>query len=230
MNIRLAIQCLKSFWIPTIIALSALAPTSRADEAGEKSVAEVRQALRKDGFRLDLSDFDFSTSPERRAREAIFMDAVLEPPLSTRYNSSFVNRRYDSIRRIQPSFIFSAMNSQDLMEALGTNSAPVVWRLASPDDHMRPRPRTRLGYSWDAFRKAIDAKGHPLDRACAAIFAGPIRFELTRRVIHSHQFTHLLPMQSLMDLLNNRLVLELHDGNLAGRTWAGCRVYRGPHP
>jgi hypothetical protein len=215
MNIRPAIQCSKSFWIPTIIALSSLAPMSRADEAGEKSVAEVRQALRKDGFRLDLSDFDFSTSPELRAREVILMDAVLEPPLTNRYNSSVINRGYGSVRPIQPSFIFSEMNSPDLMEAFGSNSAPVVWRLASPDSHMRPRPRTRLGYSWDAFRKAIDAKGHPLDRACAAIFAGPIRFELTGRVIRSHQFTHLLPMQSLTELLNNRLVLELHDGNLA---------------
>lgn len=44
----------KFAWIPAVIGLSCLASWSRADDAGQKALAEVRQILRKDGFKTDL--------------------------------------------------------------------------------------------------------------------------------------------------------------------------------
>ena len=41
------------------------------DNAGLKTVADARQSLREQGFKTDLADFDFSTTTELRAREAI---------------------------------------------------------------------------------------------------------------------------------------------------------------
>lgn len=44
---------------------------SQSDTSAQKAVEETRQNLRQQGFKPDLSDFDFSTSAEIRAREAI---------------------------------------------------------------------------------------------------------------------------------------------------------------
>jgi hypothetical protein len=53
-NVHVAMLRWKFAWIPAVIGLSCLASWSRADDAGQKALAEVRQILRKDGFKTDL--------------------------------------------------------------------------------------------------------------------------------------------------------------------------------
>jgi hypothetical protein len=191
----------KSVWIPTVIGLFCWPSFSRADDAGQKAVAETRQALRQEGFKTDLADFDLSTTPELRAREAILMEAVTEPTQSG----------YKSHQASLPTTISWDSNPLYLMENVESNSAVVVWKLVWPE---KPWPHALPLYSWADFHKAVDAKGTQLDRAAAAIFAGPIRFDLSR-----HERGHRIPppvnqIKYLMRLLEKRLVLALHDGNL----------------
>ena len=73
----------------------------------QKALEDTRQSLRQQGFKTDLSDFNFSTPPEIRSREDI------------------LNATTSRNGRLQP---FG--NEPNLMESLGTNSAIVVWKLA----------------------------------------------------------------------------------------------------
>ena len=49
---------------------------SRPDTAAQQAVAQTRQALRQQGFKTDLADFDFSTAPGSRAREEVLLAAA----------------------------------------------------------------------------------------------------------------------------------------------------------
>jgi hypothetical protein len=214
-NPRLSMLRWKSVWIPAVIGLSCWVPLSHADDAGQKAVAETRQALRKEGFKTDLADFDLSTTPELRARETILMEAVVEPTPTMTNGGLSGPSRHVSRQAFLPTVNSWDVNPPDLMETMESNSAAVVWKLASPERPLLPRPRARPLYSWDDFRKAIDAKGLRLDRASAVIFSGPIRFDLSRHASRSYWFPHLDQVKSLERLFDNRLVLALHDGNLA---------------
>ena len=75
-----------------------------ADNDEQKAVEETRQTLRQQGFKTDLADFNFSTSPELRAREAILTAAD-----ATHSQNQF---------RDHP----------NLMEVVGSNSVIVVWK------------------------------------------------------------------------------------------------------
>ena len=49
-----------------------LLPVAHRTPPHKSAVAETRQTLRAQGFKTDLADFNFSTTPELRAREADF--------------------------------------------------------------------------------------------------------------------------------------------------------------
>lgn len=49
---------------------------SRPDTAAQQAVAQTRQALRDQGFKTDLADFDFSTASGLRVREAVLLAAA----------------------------------------------------------------------------------------------------------------------------------------------------------
>ena len=83
-------------------------PDKNAQKAAQKAVEETRQALRQQGFKTDLADFDFSTSAEVRAREAILLAAT---------TSRSVN---------------SFQDYPDLMTPVGTDSAIVFWKQDAP--------------------------------------------------------------------------------------------------
>jgi len=86
-----------------VIAMSALF-WSRAKDKAIQAVEETRLSLRQKGFKTGLSDFDFSTSPTSRVREALLMAA-------------------GEINLIQP-----VWRDFDLLVPAGSNTAVVVWR------------------------------------------------------------------------------------------------------
>jgi len=208
-NLRPSLLLWKSIWMPVVIGVSCGGLWSRADDAGNKAVAEARQTLRKEGFKTDLSDFDLSTTPELRAREAILMTSPMKYVLS----GPSKDRSYLGLSPKRQ--LLGRVNSPDLMETMDSNSAAVVWKLVSPETPLGRGQAPRLLYSWDDFRKAIDVNGPRLDRTFAAILAGPIRFDLTRHAGRYKIPPPLDQIKALMRLLDNRLVLALHDGNLA---------------
>ena len=72
----------------------------RSEDSGQKAVKETRRALRQQGFKTDLADFDFTTPPEMRARVAVltnFLWGYIPPKLMTSLgpDSAIVMWRHD---------------------------------------------------------------------------------------------------------------------------------------
>jgi hypothetical protein len=216
MNLRPAVLHWKSIWIPTVLFLSCGASFSRADESGQKAVAETLQSLRKAGFKTDLADFDLSTSPELRAREAILKESLVGPaPAMTNVVSSG-SRRNGGHPASQPRVMPLNVSPPDLMETVESSAAAVVWKLASPGRLLRHGPGRVPLFSWDNYRETLEAKGPRLDRATAAIMGGPIRFDLSRYRNGSFLATPpLYQIKYLTLFLDSRMLLDLRDGNLA---------------
>ena len=179
-------------WLLTVVCVISMAPLARADDAGRRAVDETRRALRQQGFKTELADFDFSTSPELRAREAIL-------------NATDPYRHYSPIVILQ-----------SLMEGVGTNSAIVVWKLNSVKGKF-PWPDRKEEFTWDDFRKAINTNQARLDDACAAILAGPIRFNLEvtpTGIMLPFSFPRLGLLNYFAGVFGKRTVLAVHDGDL----------------
>ena len=157
-----------------------------------KAVADTRQSLRKQGFKTDLADFDFSASPELRAREAVLTNTV--------------HYRFEG----------SIPEHPNLMPPVGDASAIVVWKL----DSLKRENRSSYGDSdrlpWDEFRDAVNQNQPLYGPACDAILSGPIRFNLNASRGGSMLLPHLAVMKNLAQTFGDRTMLDLHDGNLAG--------------
>jgi len=77
----------------------------RSDSAEERAVEETKRALRQQGFKTDLTEFNFSASAEFRARTAALTFAgphLRRPPLPE--------------------------GNPELMMPVGSNAARVIWQ------------------------------------------------------------------------------------------------------
>jgi hypothetical protein len=98
----------------------------------QREVEATRQALRQQGFKTDLTEFNFSTSPESRNRIAALAD------------SGFV----------RPS---TASDLLDLMAPVGTDAALVIWRQDELPSDSGEDFWTALRESLDQKRASLDA-------------------------------------------------------------------------
>src|SRR6185312_9966684 len=128
---------------------------SRPDDSARKAVEETRRALRQQGFKVDLTEFNFSTSDELRARARALTNASSTPRI-----------REDYARRAA-----LQQNMPDLMEAVGSNSAVVIWK----ENKLPDRSGRDL---WPTLRELLNADRDVLEAACQATLSGPIRFDL----------------------------------------------------
>lgn len=178
------------FWMAVLLLVVAgfiyAAIPSRPDNRGKKFVEETRRLLRQQGFKTGLADFDFSTSPELRAREVILKATVP----TNRFSEPF---------RDHP----------NLMEIVGTNSAIVVWK---ENELKRQNPDNGEELSWNEFREAITTNAQ-LDAARAAILSGPIAFNLNASAGNAMLLPHLAVLKNLTQTLGSRMILNLHDGD-----------------
>lgn len=166
---------------------------SLVDVAGKRAVAEARQALRQQGFKTDLSEFNFVTSPELRQREHALTNASLG------WNS-WGN---DSQRR---SFLNQEMPS--LMERVSDDVVLVVWQ--------RERLLSQEGENlWPRYRELFQDDQKTLDAATTAILSGPIRYELNAGHGMAMLLRHLAPLKNLATALSQRAMVNLHDGETA---------------
>ena len=104
-------------------------------------------------------------------------------------------------------------NEGGTMEAVGTNSAVVAWKLDSPVVHIGGSWNNDQP-TWDDFRQAINGDQTLIDNAVAAILSGPIRFNLNASQGNGMLLPHLAMVKTLTETLGNRAVLNLHDGDL----------------
>jgi len=177
----------------------------RSDSAEEKAVAETKRALRKEGFKTDLSEFNFSTSAESRARAAALTNAYG----GLGRGSGDYGRRFTVWQ-----------GGPDLMAAVGSNAALVAWKpdgWTAPDDFAawdQARPNTPSSEDhWATVREMLNDHRGDLDAACQAALSGPIRFELAASNGMAMLLRHAAPLRGLAQMLASRAVLELHDGN-----------------
>lgn len=177
-------------WIALlIIAASVLAYADGSSVAAEKSLAKTRLELRQQGFKTDLTNFDFSISPELLAREEILA-------------STITNRRVTPFR-----------DHPVLMEPAASNRAIVIWKQGSLKRPTISWPATSYELSWEDFRQLINQCQRQLDAACAAILSGPIQFDLDASEGSFMKLQHLPFLKNLTQTLNDRAMIALHDGS-----------------
>jgi hypothetical protein len=63
-------------------------------------------------------------------------------------------------------------------------------------------------------RNAINPNRPRIDAACAAILSGPIQFHLDASAGNDMLLPHLAHLKNLIQMLNDRAMLALHEGNL----------------
>jgi hypothetical protein len=148
-----------------------------------------RRELQAQGFKTDLTNFDFSTSPELRSREAIL-------------NATAPNRNVRSFD-----------DHPNLVEPAGSNQAIVVWKQDSLKRQTGSWPDASDNLTWDEFAEAINQNQSQTDAACVAILSGPIQFNLDASAGNAMLLRHLPLLKNLTLSLNDRVILAMHEGN-----------------
>lgn len=166
-----------------------LSSASSPDRRKLQAVAETRQLLHTQGFKTDVNEFDFSTPPEMRAREALLTGAYLSRG-SQQFNG-------------QPA----------LMQPVGTNSALVLWKQNLLKSESRSSGRDAEEITWGEFASAVNVSPLQVDAASAAILSGPIGFNLDARRGSTMLLKHLAVVKTLGQAFGYRTVLALHEGN-----------------
>jgi len=173
----------------------------RSAGSEQRAVEATRRALRQQGFKTDLADFDFSTSPELRARAAALTRGEF-----SRGNTRDSGYGWSSLAR---------PDHPDLMTAVGTDAALAVWKqeklLFYPNSYPS-LPGYQPGQDlWQTLRETLNENQADLDLACGAALSGPIRFNLEASHGSVMLLPHLAALKNLTQVLGTRTVLELHD-------------------
>ena len=138
-----------------IVSVSAYADVSSNEVVATKeSLEKTRLELQEQGFKTDLANFDFTTTPGSRD-----WDAILKAIVPSRNVGSFVD-------------------NPDLMEPTGSNSVIVLWEQDSLRRRTPSWPDASYELTWDDFADAVNQSQPQIDAACAAILSGPIQFNL----------------------------------------------------
>ena len=173
-----------------IVSVSAYADVSSNEVVATKeSLEKTRLELQEQGFKTDLANFDFTTTPGSRD-----WDAILKAIVPSRNVGSFVD-------------------NPDLMEPTGSNSVIVLWEQDSLRRRTPSWPDASYELTWDDFADAVNQSQPQIDAACAAILSGPIQFNLDASAGNSMLLPELAFLKNLTQMLNDRAMLALHDGN-----------------
>jgi len=180
-------------WLVTSVAI--LCGSAYADSSSNSVVTipnpfeKSRRELQEKGFKTDLTNFDFSTSPELRSREAIL-------------NATAPDRN-----------VAGFFDHPELMELAGSNQAIVVWKQDSLKRQTGSWPDASDNLTWDEFAEAINQNQSQMDAACVAILSGPIQFNLDASAGNAMLLRHLPLLKNLTLRLNDRVMLAMHEGN-----------------
>jgi hypothetical protein len=175
-----------------LLALAGLMLASRPsppDAAAIEALAECKQTLRAQGFETELSDFDFSTTPEEQARAMVLTNAI-----------TFLSP--DARTELPP-----------LLQPVGKDSAAVLWKLDSVPLPSFSSLTPEDDSSWDAYRRRVSQHRPQLDATAAAILSGPIKFNLNLRPDGHLSLPHLAVIRNLSCAFAGRCILALHDND-----------------
>lgn len=173
-----------------IVSTSAYADvSSSATTSARNALEKTRRELQQQGFKTDLTNFDFSTTFDAKVRELIV-------------KASFTNRN-----------MLSVMDHPELMEPAASNKAVIVWKQDSLWRQNPSWPDRSHELKWEDFAEAINQNQSQIDAACGAILAGPIEFDLIASNGNHMLLPHLALLKNLTEMLNERAMLALHDGD-----------------
>lgn len=184
----------KWVFISVIVSVPAHADVlSKTVVAAQNSLEKTRLQLQQQGFKTELTNFDFSTSAELRDREAI-----LESTTPNRGSAKYID---------------NPPEHPDLMEPSVSNKVVVVWEQDSVRRQTASWPDLRYDDTWHDFDEAINEKRSQIDDACIAILSGPIAFDLVASNGSYMLLRHLPLVKDLTQTLNDRTMIALHEGN-----------------
>jgi hypothetical protein len=173
-------------------------------DSAQTALEETRRALRQQGFKIDLAEFNLSASAESRVRAAALTNADL---LSSAFRGADPARRTVTLRE-----------GRDLLPSVGSNAALVVRNHEKLPPPSGPNPwlaRNQLEEDlWPALRETFNEERSVLDAACDAAISGHIRFDLA--AWHGTAMlllTYHAALRNVTQILGTRAALELHDGN-----------------
>jgi len=177
-----------------VVAVLSVVAWLRPNTRERAAFAQTRGALRAQGFKTDLAEFDFSTSAEMERREAALTNAFFAWANPDRPNrNSYSQPPQDQVK---------------MLENLTSNSAVVVWK-------SERLPGTEVPDLWADLRALLGAQKGTLDSACAAALAGPIQYHLEARHGMAMLLRHLAGIKTLEQAFGLHTVLALHDENHA---------------
>ena len=165
-----------------LIVVIALVLASRSKTSEQVAAEATRNQLRQEGFKTELSEFDFSTTPELRARATALTNTDLRSSL----------RRQTILQEGAP----------ELLAMVGPDTAEIVWSKPS-------LPGFRGEDLWPRLEEAFNEQRQALDAACAAALSGPIKFELTASNGIAMLLRHLPAMKGSAQTLGTRAMLEM---------------------
>ena len=167
------------------------------DNRAAREMMETREKLRAQGFKTELSDFNFFTTAEFRERQTALTNAG--------YPRTMIRPQQDYWRE-------GLLRGElpKMMATIDRDAALVAWKTEPLPDYLRGQ--FWQGNFWTAYRSVLE-EWPGLDEACAAALSGPIRFHLNASDGTSMLLAHVSTMRSLSTTLGKRMVLELHDGN-----------------
>jgi hypothetical protein len=161
----------------------------------EGELEETKQALRKQGFKTELADFEFSIPDDVRQRTAI---------LATTTRQAMKNPQ-----RADP--IFGHRDLQ-LMSPLGSNTSIVIWKERELRDRNTIYPGYEFNDLWPLFREHLKAGGLRLAAMQEAAISGPIRFEPIDSDKPNALLPYLADLKSVEWTFATAAMVALHDG------------------
>ena len=183
------LHCIAFVFLTGSVLAHADAPAPEIMTA-QKALEKTRLELQAQGFKTDLTNFDFATAPELRAREAVLQTAAPDNGKDALFG-----------------------NDPDLMETPGGNRAVVFWKQDSLRRQTPSWPEGSCELTWADFRAASNQNEPELAAAAATILAGPIQFNLDASAGNAMLLPHLALLKRLTQRLNERAMLALHDGD-----------------
>jgi hypothetical protein len=177
-----------------MLALAAISFLFQRQRAGgiRQEVADTRRALREQGFKTDLADFNLRvTDPAIRSREAALT-------------------AFASLARGA-----SPVDELDLLPTMPDGSGIILWK----QDWLPGREGAPA--DWSDLETALAETAPELDAADEAAVAGPIQFDLDASRGRAMLLPHLAALRHLESTLSSRMVVELHAGH-ADAAWTNA--------
>lgn len=157
--------------------------------SGPRLLDNTLKDLQQQGFKTNVSQFNFSTTPAEQERQSALL--------------SWASNQSLELPREWPS----------LEETISDGSRVVIWQ----QDMLRwPHATGADGndqITWGEIGEPLDEAKAIMDAACQAALAGSIRFNLNASHGHAMLLPHVSRMKALEEIFAYRAMVALHDGH-----------------